>query len=86
MGDKLGVSVDQITTDPDSGVQIITLSVPKELGEIQNVDIVDAKDRPLPMARDAKILQDYENNNIGVKVFLAPKSSVQFKLKLSTEQ
>lgn len=85
-GDVIGAEVENITINEERNLQIIDINVPIYLDEddIDRVKVFSKSGKPIPQNKEAEIFNDYENNNVGIKLYL-PKKNVGFKLKLIDE-
>ena len=79
-GDRLGASVDSVS-ETDGELILISVIVPRtpELG--QNIELVGAKGKKLEQSRIAQVINDYENNNVGIKFYSPKRKSWAFKVR-----
>ena len=85
IGDQIGATVDSVVIDELTQIKTISISVPVDPNTVDKLEVVDRNNRPITHLGEPKIIRDYENNNVGVKLYVSPKRNFEFKLKLSSE-
>ena len=85
-GDVLGAQVLSVSTDETLQVQIIHIRVPIEPAKVDRLQVISAQGKPVSEDRTAQILRDYDNNAVGVTVYVAKQSNWAFKLKLIDDE
>ncbi len=81
-GDILGARVERITVDETSHIQIIEISVPIDPDRVDQINVISDSGELIRQDRTAQILHDYENNNVGIKIYVPEQKNWVFKLKL----
>jgi len=79
-GDKLGAEV--VNSEVSGELQSIQINVPVEPGSVDRVQVMSESGEPLPMSREATIVDNYENNNVGISIQLPKSENTGFRLKL----
>lgn len=86
VGDVLGAEVITIFEDKEQSLQIIEINVPTNPDNVDHVRVISETGKTIPQDRTAEILRDYENNNVGIKLYLPKQKNWSFKLKLMENQ
>ena len=83
-GDVLGAEIGKITENDDQQLQIIEIILPidPDVDEVDRVKVLSRSGNPIPQDKAAQIFNDYENNNVGIKLYLPKQKDLVFKLKL----
>ena len=79
-GDKLGAEV--VSSETSGELQSIEITVPVEPDSVDQVRVLDASGKPLPMSREATIVHNYETNNVGISIQLPKSEDTGFRLQL----
>ncbi|MBT8148624.1 MAG: hypothetical protein HKO71_03585 [Pseudomonadales bacterium] len=85
IGNKMGATVESVIIDSEQGLKTILILVPVDPSEVDSIEVVDRHNQPLTNVREPKLIRDYENNNVGVKLFVSPKKNLDFKIKLRNQ-
>lgn len=85
-----GVKVDKVVTDPATGMQEVTLAVPRTVAPAPVDEIVVTARRPdrmtLPQLKPHRFVADYDNDYYGVVIFLGKRESLPLRLYLDARQ
>ncbi len=81
-GSVLGAEVIGVSDLSAEELQIIEVSIPVDPDQVDEVRIISPSGSTLKQQRQAEILRDYENNNVGIKLYLPQQQKWGFKLKL----
>ena len=84
-GNVLGAEVEKVTIDEAQQSQIIEINLPIDPDEVDRVQVISVSGKPIPQDKTAQIIRDYENDNVGIKLYLPKKKDWVFKLKLVDE-
>ena len=79
-GDRLGAEV--VNSEISGELQSIEITVPVEPDSVDQVRVLDASGKPLPMSREATIVHNYETNNVGISIQLPKSEDTGFRLQL----
>jgi hypothetical protein len=79
-GAVLGAEV--IDAEVSGDQQIIQINLPIDPDRVDQVRVVSPSGEKLKQSREAEILRDYENDNVGLKIFLPRQKTLGFRLKL----
>ena len=85
VGDVLGAKIESISIDEAHDMQIIEINVPIEPEDVDRVKVISKSGKTIKQDKSAEILKDYENNNVGIKLYLPKKKNWQFKLHFVDE-
>lgn len=61
---------------------IIEINLPIDPDRVDQVHVVSPSGEKLKQSREAEILRDYENDNVGLKIFLPRQKNLGFRLRL----
>lgn len=61
---------------------MIEINLPIDPDQVDQVRVVSPTGESLEQYREPEILRDYENNNVGVKIFLPRQKNLGFRLRL----
>jgi len=81
-GSVLGTKIIGVSDLSAEELQIIEVSIPVDPDQVDEVQIISPSGSTLKQQRQAEILRDYENNNVGIKLYLPRQQKWGFKLKL----
>jgi hypothetical protein len=81
-GNVLGAKIKQVTIDEKNQIQIIDISVPINPDKVNHIQVLSPSGDVVKQDKTAQILRDYENNNVGIKIFVPRKQNWVFKLRL----
>lgn len=81
-GSVLGAEIIGVSDSTAEELQIIEVSIPVDPDQVDEVRIISPSGSTLKQERQAEILRDYENNNVGIKLYLPKQQKWGFKLKL----
>ena len=81
-GDVLGAKIIGVSEISEEELLMIEVSVPVDPDQVDEVRIISPSGKSLKQEKQAEILRDYENNNVGIKLFLPNQQKWDFKLKL----
>ena len=84
-GNVLGAEVEKVTIDEAQQSQIIEINLPIDPDEVDRIQVLSVSGKPIPQDKTAQIVRDYENDNVGIKLYLPMKKDWVFKLKLIDE-
>ena len=87
IGKVLGAEIEKVTANENQDMQIIEINLPidPDIEEIDSVKVFARSGKPIPQDETAKVFNDYENNNVGIKLYLPKQKNLVFKLKLIDE-
>ena len=83
-GNVLGAEVEKVTIEAQQS-QIIEINLPIDPDEVDRIQVLSVSGKPIPQDKTAQIVRDYENDNVGIKLYLPKKKDWVFKLKLIDE-
>ena len=81
-GKILGAEVLASVPDSLGEEQIIEINVPVDPDKVDSVEVISPTGETIKQRRTAEILRNYENDNVGITLFLSPEKNWSFKLKL----
>lgn len=81
-GKVLGAKIEQVTIDEQDQIQIIDISVAINPDKVNHIQVLSPSGDIVKQDRTAQILRDYENNNVGIKIFIPKQQNWVFKLRL----
>jgi hypothetical protein len=85
-----GVKVDRVVTDPATGMQEVTLAVPRGVAPEPIDEIVVTARRPdrvtLPQLKPHRFVADYDNDYYGLVIFLGKRENLPLRLYLDSRQ
>ena len=81
-GKILGAEVLASESGPLGEEQIIEINVPIDPDQVDRVEVISATGETIKQRRTAEILRNYENDNVGITLFLSREKNWRFKLKL----
>jgi len=86
-GNVLGAEIKNISIGDKQETQIIDVILPIDPDDfdIDRVKILSKSGKPIYQDKSALIFEDYENDNVGIKLYLPKKKNLMFKLKLIDE-
>lgn len=79
-GTILGAEI--IDAEVSADQQMIEINLPIDPDQVDQVRVLSPSGEYLKQSRQAEILRDYENNNVGVKIFLPRQKNLGFRLRL----
>jgi hypothetical protein len=79
-GDQLGAEV--ISADDSGEMHSVEINVPIQPDLVDQVQVLTSEGEPMPMSREARIVHNYETNNVGISVQVPKSESMGFRLKL----
>ena len=79
-GNLLGAEV--VDTEINADRQMIEINLPIDPDQVDQVRVVSPAGERLEQYREPEILRNYENNNVGVKIFLPQQKNLGFRLRL----
>jgi len=79
-GDRLGAEV--ISTEVIGDEQLIEIRVPIDPDVVDQVYVTTPEGGMVRQSRDAQIIQNYENNNVGIWIRMPTREKTGFRLKL----
>lgn len=86
VGDELGATITDVTVDEDEDMQLIEIDIPIDPERVDRVQLIGPAGKRIAEDRTTEILRDYENNNVGLKIYVPKKKNWVFKLRLIDEQ
>ena len=81
-GKILGASIEESKIGPAGELQIIEINVPVNPEQVDKVQVVSPTGEIIKQRRAAEIIRNYENDNVGVTIFLSKDKNWEFKLRL----
>ena len=81
-GDQLGAEVKKVSVDQEAEVRLVEVHIPYDPDRVDNIQIITESGKPLNRDSIAEVLNDYENDNIGIKFYLPRQKNWVFKVKL----
>ena len=82
-----GVRVDKVVKDPQSGLETITLSVPRKYGEIDEIIVRGRREREeLKQRRKYEKVNDPARDYYGYVVYLGERQDVPVRLYMDARQ
>ena len=85
VGDVMGAEVISIKELPDQELQVIEIHVPIDPNRVDKVQAISNSGELIKQDRTAEILKNYENNDVGLKLYFPKQKNWTFKLKLIDE-
>jgi hypothetical protein len=82
-GDRLGAEV--MSTEVIGDEQLIEIRVPIDPDLVDQVYVMTPEGGMVKQSRGAQIIQNYENNNVGIWIRVPTKEKTGFRLKLIDE-
>lgn len=79
-GEVLDAKIIDIESSGDS--QAIEINVPIDPDQVDQVVVISPSGKKLQQQKDAEVIRDYENNNVGITIFLPKQKNWSFKLRL----
>lgn len=79
-GDKIGAEV--MSTKVDGDEQLIEIRVPIDPDLVDQVYVMTPEGGMVKQSRGAQIIQNYEDNNVGIWIRVPTKEKTGFRLKL----
>jgi hypothetical protein len=79
-GNVLGAEI--VDTEVGADQQTIEINLPIDPDQVDQVRVVSPTGESLKQYREPEILRDYENNKVGVKIFLPRQKNLGFRLRL----
>ncbi len=79
-GDKIGAEI--VNTESLGDLQSIEIKVPAKAGEVDEVQVIDSSGQQYRLTREAEIIQNYENNDVGIKIEVPNSKNMGFRLRL----
>lgn len=86
VGDELGATITDVTIDENEELQIIEIDVPIDPAKVDRVQLIGRSGKRIPVDRTTEILRDYENNNVGLKIYIPKNKNWVLKLRMIDEQ
>lgn len=80
VGDVLGAEITRISESDQ--FQIIEIDVPIDPVDVDHVRVLSKSGEVIQLDRTSEIIRDYENNNVGIKLYLPKQKNWVFRLKL----
>ncbi len=84
VGDELGAEITDLDL-LDDGPMRLKLTLPALAIDPERVEVIDGDGRPLRQVRKAKIEADYDNDRVGVVLYLNRNPNVEFRVRLHGE-
>lgn len=81
-GKILGAEVLASEPDPLGQEQIIEINVPVDPDKVDRIEVISPSGETIKQRRTAEILRNYENDNVGITLYLSKEKNWSFKLKL----
>lgn len=85
VGDVLNAEVTNIEYLPEQQLQVIEIHVPVDPDQVDKIEVISPSGEIIKQDRTAKILSDYENKDVGLKLYFPKQKNWSFKLKLIDE-
>ena len=79
-GDRLGAEI--VSSEISGELQSIEINVPVDPGSVDQVQVMTESGEPLPMSRQATIVNNYETNSVGISIQMPTDKNLGFRLKL----
>lgn len=79
-GDQIGAEV--ISSEVDGDEQVVEIRVPIDPALVDQVYVMTPEGSNVNQSREARIIQNYEDNNVGIWIRVPSKEKVGFRLKL----
>lgn len=83
-GEVLGAEV--IGKQPADDYQAVEITIPVDPDTVDRVGVVAPTGEEIKQKRAAEIVRDYENNNVGIKIFLPGRKDWEFRLRLIDQE
>lgn len=83
VGQIIGVQVTDVEIIEKDVTRLVKVNIPVDPEKYYKIEIIDAAGKTLEQNKISKLINDYENDNIGVKFYLNKKKNWTFKIKLS---
>ena len=81
-GKILGAEVLASEPGPLGEEQIIKINVPVDPEQVDRIEVISPSGETIKQRRTAEILRNYENDNVGITLYLSREKNWSFKLKL----
>ena len=79
-GDQLGAEV--VNSEVSGETQVIEINVPIRPDLVDQVQVLTESGEPIPMSRDARIIHNYETNNVGISVQVPKSENLGLRFRL----
>ena len=79
-GDQLGAEI--ISADDSGELRSVEINVPIQPDLVDQVQVLTSQGEPMPLSREARIVHNYETNNVGISVQVPKSENLGFRLKL----
>lgn len=79
-GDRLGARV--VGAEDDGDDQVLQIELPVDPTTVDRVEVIAPGSGSEVLSREAQILQNYENDNVGITVRVPKSDNMGFRLKL----
>lgn len=81
-GNVLGARVVESKIGPEGQQQIVNIELPVDPEKVDQVQVISESGQTLEQKRTAEILRNYENDNVGVIIYLSRQKNLSFRLRL----
>ena len=81
-GSVLGAEIIGVSNIIGEELLMIEVSVPVDPEQVDEVRVISPSGNTIKQEKEAEILRDYENNNVGIKLFLPKQQKWGFTLRL----
>ena len=79
-GDQLGAEV--VNTEVLGDMQSIEINVPIQPDLVDQIQVLTESGEPIPLSREAQIINNYETNNVGITVQVPKSESLGLRFRL----
>ena len=79
-GDQLGAEV--INSEVSGDMQSIEINVPIQPDLVDQVQVITESGEPIPLSREAQIINNYETNNVGITVQVPKSENLGLRFRL----
>jgi len=62
--------------------QKIEINIPIDPGQVDQIRVISSSGKKIKQEKAAEVMRDYENNNVGITIFLSKQKNLGFKLRL----
>ena len=76
------LNAEVIGTEIRGESRVIEINVPIDPDLADQVRVISPSGQRLQQDIEAEVTRDYENNNVGIKIFIPKKNKVNFKIRL----
>ena len=93
---KLGAKVEKISVQENTGIQKVTISVPKNqiAAPIEEIIVIEAapekpereEEQTVPQAKPYEFIKDFDNDRYGLIIYLGKDLRLPLRLYFSTDQ